>query len=165
MKYLYLVIAIIIVFLTGYWCGRHGSAPPTYDYEDKVVRDTLIDTVKFPMPIPKDSVILKYSYIKLPVKDTVFSTNENVVKVDSVYVEVPITQKEYRDTTYNAWVSGFQATLDSIHIFQKTVTVTERVRTPTKRWGLGIQAGIGYNFTNQIRPYIGIGVTYNILTW
>ena len=41
---------------------------------------------------------------------------------------------------------------------------------PTKRWGIGIQAGagIGYDINNKklsSGPYIGIGISYNILTW
>ncbi len=35
-------------------------------------------------------------------------------------VMLPITQKEYRDSSYTAWVSGYAAALDSIHIHRPT---------------------------------------------
>ena len=35
-------------------------------------------------------------------------------------VMLPITQKVYRDTSYTAWVSGYAAALDSIHIHRPT---------------------------------------------
>lgn len=34
----------------------------------------------------------------------------------------------------------------------------------TKRWGIGVQAGIGLT-PNKVEPYIGIGIHYNILSW
>ncbi len=70
------------------------------------------------------------------------------------------------DSTYHAWVSGFNVSLDSIDIFERTVKITQHIREPPKRWGLGLHVGAGYYGTgNKIGPYIGIGISYNILTW
>ena len=52
----------------------------------------------------------------------------------------------------------------------QTEYITKEIKTVTKpkRWGIGLQAGYGVSFSNkQIKatPYIGIGISYNILTW
>ena len=124
-----------------------------------------VDTIPYYKPVPKDSIVIKYRIVKLPVqeKDTVTG------KTDSVDVVLPITQQEYKDSTYHAWVSGYLPRLDSIHVFSKNTIITNTktitvTKYKTKRWGVGVQVGCGYNF-NQITPYIGIGVQYNILNW
>ena len=66
-------------------------------------------------------------------------------------------------------VSG-RPQLDSIQIYQQREYITKEIKTVTKpkRWGLGLQAGYGVSFSNkqiQATPYIGIGISYNILTW
>lgn len=126
---------------------------------------TYVDTIPYYQPVPRDSVVVRYKIVKLPVqeKDSVAG------KADSVDVVLPITQQEYKDSTYHAWVSGYLPRLDSIHVYGKNTIITKTQTTTitkykTKRWGVGVQVGCGYNF-NQISPYIGIGVQYNILNW
>lgn len=87
---------------------------------------------------------------------------------DTIQVTLPRTQAFYQDTTYRAWVSGYRPQLDSIEVYQKEkiVTITERVNTPPKRWGIGVQAGYGVTFgkgTWQGAPYVGIGVSYDLI--
>lgn len=165
MKYLpYIIIAtiaLILAFCGGWYGGSHSVS-----HNDTItVRDTVVDTLTYRQPIPVDSIVLKYKTVKLPVADTIYAQGSEIIKVDSVFVEVPIHQKEYQDSTYHAWVSGFNVNLDSINVYQKTIHITERIREPSKRWGLGIQLGAGYNMDKRVYPYIGIGVSYNILTW
>ena len=67
-------------------------------------------------------------------------------------------------------VSGYRPQLDSIHIYHRTEYITKEIKTVAKpkRWGIGLQAGYGVSFSNkqiQATPYIGIGISYNILTW
>lgn len=119
--------------------------------------------------IPEDSVVLRYKTIKIPVYDTITVYRADTLKIDSVAVEIPITQKFYQDSTYKAWVSGYEPALDSIRIFQPVTTITKtitntEVQYKTKRWGIGVQVGFGVT-PNKIESYVGIGVNYNILTW
>lgn len=133
----------------------------------EIARDTIpvfIDT-----PMPRDSTVLRYETIKIPVYDTIRPAVADILVTDSISVEIPITQKLYQDSTYQAWVSGYHPALDSIRIFQPVTTITRtitntEVRYKTKRWGVGVQVGIGMT-PNKVEPYVGIGVTYNILTW
>ena len=126
---------------------------------------TYVDTIPYYQPVPKDSIVLRYQTVKIPVqeKDSV------TVNTDSIDVVLPITQQEYRDSTYHAWVSGYLPRLDSIHVYGKNTIITKTqtvtvTKYQTKRWGVGVQVGCGYDF-RQISPYIGIGIQYNILNW
>lgn len=130
------------------------------------VRVTLIDTVPYYKPVPKDSVIVKYTTARLPVaKDTAQNHFADVSKtMDSIQVELPIEQKRYTDNTYTAYVSGYKPRLDSIFIYprQEMITITKRVKP--KHWSIGIQAGYGMTLKGepQFCPYIGIGISYNL---
>ena len=91
---------------------------------------------------------------------------------DTVQVELPYIQKEYRDSTYKAWVSGYQdVNLDSIRVFQhnKIVQINnniERIKYKNKHWHIGPSVGVGYDFTNnRVAPYLGVSVQYSIFSW
>ena len=166
MKKLPIIIAIFLALVIGFTGGWRASqsSPPIND--TVIFTDTVIDTIEYPLPVPVDSVVLRYVTVKLPVIDTA-STKEaedDTGEPDSAYVEIPIQQKEYQDSSYHAWVSGYNVSLDSLKVFRSTVTETQYIYTPPKRWGLGIQVGIGFT-GKRIEPFVGIGVSCNLLTW
>ena len=87
---------------------------------------------------------------------------------DTVFVHLPIEQRQYSDPSYTAWVSGYRPQLDSIHIYQQTQYITKEIKkaTKSKRWGIGLQAGYGVSLHNgQVftAPYIGVGLNWNFL--
>ena len=91
---------------------------------------------------------------------------------DTVQVELPYIQKEYRDSTYSAWVSGYKdVNLDSIRVFQHNKIVyinnqIERIKYKNKHWHIGPSVGVGYDFTNnRVAPYLGVSVQYSIFSW
>lgn len=131
-----------------------------------VIYSTVCDTTYYNLPIARDSVVLRYKDKFVPVSKIV--TDSIVVRYgDTIPAIIPITQKEYRDSTYEAWVSGYEVNLDSINVFSKTITktiYTTSAASKNKHWGLGIQAGGGYGL-HGFSPYIGIGVQYNFLNW
>lgn len=88
---------------------------------------------------------------------------------DTILVEMPITQREYQDSTYHAYISGYKPNLDSIEVYQRTVRintiVTEKIPTTTSRWVItaGLNFGVGYvapfsSGAGTIGMYTGIGV-------
>lgn len=147
------------------WCQPKNVH--TTEKDTKTVYDTIpvfIDT-----PIPRDSAVIRYVTVSVPSHDTTKTHHADTLSSDSVAVTLPITQKVYKDSTYEAWVSGYMPALDSIRVFQPITTITNtitntEVRYKTKRWGLGVQVGIGVT-PSKIEPYIGVGVTYNIFSW
>lgn len=65
-------------------------------------------------------------------------------------------------------MSSYRPRLDSVWVFPETRYITtENISVvPRKRWGIGIQAGYGVGISSgQVRafPYIGVGISYNIV--
>lgn len=84
---------------------------------------------------------------------------------DSAIVELPMIQRHYADSTYEAWVSGpIAPRLDSVRVFAPTTIITKREWKPPKRWHIGITAGYGYG-AKGFHPYIGVGITYSIFSF
>lgn len=129
------------------------------------VRDT-IEKISYDTIFVDRPIAYKVKEIK---HDTVRITD---VKHDSVDVILPVIQKEYRDSTYSAWVSGYQdVNLDSIQVYQKNIfTEINNTKYVTKYknrpFSLGIQVGYGFDFMNrQCSPYVGVGLQYNIISF
>lgn len=121
--------------------------------EVRIETDTIVktDTLRYDSLIPMKEEIVKYT--KIYVRDTVTE-----VVVDSV--EIPVTQKVYADSSYTAWVSGYEPTLDSIEVYQRERIITNTVTIDKKRSriGIGVHAGYGYGFhSRRLEPYVGIG--------
>ena len=127
-----------------------------------VTTEIKYDTIPYYMPVPVDSYITRYEVVKLPaVRDTITDSliYKDTLIHDSVNVIVPITQKKYEDSTYTAYVSGYNPRLDSISIYRKTIyqTITEK----PSRWGVGITGGYGYG-KGGFTPFVGVGIYYNL---
>jgi len=162
---------VIIGGLCGFFIGK-GIYQPTYG--EKVARDTVIvhDTVPYINPVPKDSATVKYVTRFLPVlkRDTVDHFRDVTQMVDHfadsskmIAVEVPITSKHYGSKDYDAWVSGFEVSLDSIKVYKETQYITE-VRTiskPPNKWELDLVGGINYKVQEKkYTPYAGGELLY-----
>lgn len=125
------------------------------------VKVTVVDTVTYTLPVAKDSVVVKYVTKKLPIaRDTV-----HYAHTDTVRIRLPVTQRRYEDSTYTAWVSGYESTLDSIRVYshREIMTVTNRLRDKPRRISLNLS--VGYGITPKgTQPYIGFGVGYRLLS-
>lgn len=115
--------------------------------------DTVRDTITIVKPKAVYSQVFRIDTVRLATVDTIINT-------DSIFVSVPIDRMVYTDdSTYTAIVSGYRASLDSISVYNKTIT-KELVKKPP-RISISLQAG--YGFTSKTpSPYIGLGVSYNI---
>lgn len=156
-KYLITALAgIVIGALLVMLFMRNGKA----DSKAGVNTETLYDTIPYYMPVPVDSYITRYEVVKLPaVRDTITDSliYKDTLVYDSVNVVVPITQKIYKDSTYTAYVSGFKPQLDSISIYNKITTITEK----PSRWGVGLVGGYGYG-TKGFTSFVGVGLYYRL---
>ena len=158
------VVLGTVLFYHG--CQRDRTVTDSKS-ETEVKYDTI--PVFIDVPVPRDSLIIRYKTVKVPVYDTIKAPHADTLSSDSVSVVLPITQKHYSDSTYEAWVSGYEPALDSIRVFQPIMTITNtitntEIRYRQKRWGLGVQVGIGVT-PSKIEPYIGVGVSYNLFSW
>lgn len=136
-------------------------------YRD-TIRTTFVDTIPYYTPTPRDSVVVRYITERLPnaERDTLRGDVNVGSKTDSTDVVIPIEQREYEDSTYHAWVSGYKVRLDSIRTYTQrdVVTIRENIKEKPKRLHIGLQAGYGVG-PRGVQPYIGIGVTYSIISF
>ena len=149
----------------------------TYDF---YVTHKLIEQTRTEILEVKDT-IEKISYdtifVDRPISHKVKEIKHDTVRItdvkhDSVDVILPVIQKEYQDSAYSAWVSGYQdVNLDSIQVYQKNIfTEINNTKYVTKYknrpFSLGIQVGYGFDFMNrQYSPYVGVGLQYNIISF
>lgn len=191
MKREYIIAAVIVtsilLLLTAYMGYRYGVMA-TSQYRTKSDTTTIVDTIPYYHPVPKDSAVVRYVTRYLPVvvpgqgktqnintflSESYAQKNEKDIppmgltdKRDSMAVEIPITQKRYESDDYRAYVSGYEASLDSIFVFPKTTVIRERSYKQPSKLHIGIMGGYGYGFNSkQAEPYIGIGVTYSIFSF
>lgn len=157
-----IIIAAVIAalfFLLGFLTGKRVYDRPV---ETTIERDTVIvtDTVTHYLPTPKDSIVTKYVTRWLAVHDTTLHIVHNT---DTVAVEVPITSKHYGGAEFDAWVSGFEPSLDSIKVYQRTEYITETITLskPPNRWELDLTGGINYYFNKKkYLPHVGGEILY-----
>lgn len=151
------ILLILDILLNFKLCGNPMPSP-------EVRIDTLYhtDTVKIDSPVVKHEKVVRWKTKVLT--DTVHDTiPQPYVSGDSLFV--PISQKEYSDdTTYRAWVSGYDVRLDSIRTYMRTMVVNKEIITKEKqtrfRWGL--QGGIGYGIFNKSPDlYVGFGGSWS----
>ena len=110
-------------------------------------------------PVVRDSVVVRTLTRRVVVRDSVRDSVRDVVLVgDSVVM--PVVQRVYGDSTFRAWVSGYDVRLDSVEVFPRTVVVTRRA-VVGRRWSVGVQGGLGVT-PRGVLPYVGVGVGWRL---
>lgn len=169
-----LVIGLGVSLFWNYKQYRDLQEQPTKIEEKIVVRyvekkdsmpdakqETVVGTIKIPVPKPKHDPLLSEN----PMDSVGFADNLSDIQYS---IEVPRTQKVYSDSTYTAYVSGYEPCLDSIFVRQKIIehSIIETRTVPTKqfrRWNVGVIGGYGYGFkSKEFEPFVGVGVTIGI---
>lgn len=170
-------LAIVLVFILGVVSGCYLRSlrpiqPDVSAKPDTVYVDT---TIYVDRPVPVSTVPIGYELVPIGTVDRItqqihtledsLERKPKVVYKDSVaYIDVPIEQKHYGDSTYDAWVSGYKPTLDSLRFNQQNAIIKVPVyKTVSKRWGVGFQGGVTYISGKGLTPYVGAGVSYNII--
>ena len=154
---------ILIWSLAVFYAGRNWAIKRDISgYAERV--DTLVirDTIVQEKPVYRTISQVRTEYV--PVCDTIRIQ-------DTLFVPVPIETKVYEDSLYRAEVSGYRASLDRLEIYQQERIITQTIPVQVKerkRWGIGVQAGYGVSTPNGkpvLSPYIGIGVSYDLIRW
>ena len=156
------ILILAISLGVSFFLGRATKSPRIEQESTRV--DTLYryDTITREMPV----------YTRVYVRDSIFVTlRDTLLQTDTVWL--PREVKIYEDERYRAEVSGYQPSLDRIDIFvpEKIITKDKTQVIQVKRnarWGIGVQVGYGITKQGQFfapGPYIGIGVSYNLLTF
>lgn len=152
MKILIHLIIISFIIFISYRIGLSNSSNTIIEKTDTIYKTDTIEIIK---PIEK------YKYITKYITDTLYTTDSTKTEVN-----IPITTTIYKDSTYEASVSGFKASLDYLILFPKETTIyQEKVSKIKEKQPLikhGVQVGVGYlPLSNKIEPYIGYGLQIN----
>lgn len=167
-------------FMVGFIIGqKHPQKLPVEQIKKKV--DTLFvpDSNIFtePKKEPSPDVLIKEIPVPIYVADSsaidsLLNKCARLERVnDSLQLVLLRVQRHYSDSTFDAWVSGIDPRLDSIKTYQTNMVITKEIpviQVKKTRWGLGIQAGFGAGLTGThvyYTPYVGVGLSYNILSW
>ena len=152
LTFILLFACCIISFLGGYdYASKHC-------YNVRTVTDTIIERETI-TAIP-DTV---YRTVALGEKTVKVVIHDTLCKTDTVTVSLPFVQKQYKDSSYSAWISGYEPSLDSISVFPTTTIIRESkvVRQKDRRWG--VFGGVGIGVSDRITPCVGVGIGYRIL--
>lgn len=154
-----LLAALLLAYCAGCNTAQQRAISSAIQQADTLV---IHDTITREMPVYITNTQVRTEYV--PVRDTLRLH-------DTLFVPITIEKRVYKDSLYRAEISGYKPSLDKIEIYQQTRTITkvEQVLVKDKkRWGLGIQAGYGVGIHSGVvytTPYIGVGVSYNLLRW
>lgn len=150
-----IAVAILILFLFDRIIPRNAPQEP-----QSIRVDTLFirDTTKVTEPV----------YVTRRMVDSVLVPVTDTIRLrDTLYVFLEREQIRWEDSLSVVYASGVRPEIDSvIHYAERMVIVKEIpvVRVKKTRWGVGIQAGAGAT-KDGLTPYVGVGVSYNILSW
>lgn len=153
------LLILATFFMLGFIIGqKHPQKLPVEPIKVKV--DTLVihDTTMSYRPIYVDRV--KLDSVLVPVVDS--------VKIhDTTFVYLEREKVTWRDSLCEVYASGIMASVDSVRHFQEYKYITIETQVPVKvrsHWGLGVNAGYGVG-KGGLTPYVGVGISYNLLSW
>ena len=154
-----IAVAVLIGFLIG---QKHPQKLPVEPIKEKVDTLLIFDTITLTKPVFVEKIQLDSVY--MPVTDTLW-------KHDTLYVYLEREQIQWQDSLCRVYASGINPQVDSVtHFLQETI-INREISVPVKvksRWGLGIQVGYGAGVNGKqvyLTPYVGVGISYNILSW
>ena len=148
-----LAVAVLLGFLVGQRCPRNGGGEtPTIKVDTLFIRDTI--KVTEAISVTKRVV----DPIPYPVTDTLRLR-------DTLYVFLEREQIRWEDSLAVVYASGVIPQVDSVIHHTQSLIITKEIPVIKKtRWGLGVQAGVGAG-KGGLTPYVGVGVSYNLLSW
>ena len=148
------IITLLACFLFAKGCDSIKE-PPQERIVSRVdtlyVRDTL--TVYKPSKVTrtvKDTV-------RVIVRETQIDTTH-----DTVFVYLPQESIVWQDDRCIVYAHGINPQVDSVTHFNSSAVVTRTVTGRPKRWGIGVSAGYGMS-KDGLSPYVGLGISYNII--
>ena len=109
--------------------------------------------------------VYKPSKVTRTVKDTVrMIVRETQIDTmhDTVFVYLPQESIVWQDDRCIVYAHGINPQVDSVTHFNSSAVVTRAVTGRPKRWGIGVSAGYGMS-KDGLSPYIGLGISYNII--
>ena len=150
-----IAVAILLGFLVGQRCPRESQGEPvTIKVDTLVIRDTIVSYK------PKWMTKRVVDSIPYPVGDTIRLR-------DTLWMYLEKEQVTWEDSLSRVYASGIDPHVDSVIHFTQDQIITKEIpviQVKKTRWGIGFQGGVTADKDGVI-PYVGVGVSYNILSW
>jgi len=159
-KYRKYIITALAGIISGVFIAMGVHNCNRQPIETKVERDTVtvFDTIMHYLPKPVEVEKVKTEYRWLTMVEHFRDTTK---MIDSVLVEVPIESRHYHGEEYDAYISGYEPSLDSIFVRQRTEYITETItRTvkDNKHLFVDVAGGCEYQFnTKTAVPFAELG--------
>ena len=150
-----IAVAIFIGFLVGRRCPRNVPGEPQTPRVDTLF---IRDTIKVTEPVSLTKTVV--DSVLVPVTDTIRLR-------DTLYVFLEREQVRWEDSLAVVYASGIDPQVDSVIHFTRDQIITKEIpviQVKKTRWGLGVQVGATAG-KDGVAPYVGVGVSYNILSW
>ena len=150
-----IVLAALLGYLVGSRCHRNVPGEPPAARVDTLV---ICDTIKVTEP----------KYITRRVIDSIpYPVGDTLRWRDTLYVLLERQQVTWEDSLARVYASGVNPQVDSVIHFTQEMVITREIpviQVKKTRWGIGFQAGATAD-KNGVIPYVGVGLSYNILSW
>ena len=150
-KFTIFLLGVLVGFVCSKLVSKQNDIKPQCNYETKT------DTVT------EYKIVRDTEFVERPkvYKETIRDTIQLNSLLDNGSKHLVVSQKEYRDSDYVAWVSGVEPQLDSIMVFNSTeyvfkTSTIEKVKTIEDKTGkLFAGAGI-YRVDKTLIPKLNI---------
>ena len=159
--FLLAVIYLLLFFLVN--TNRKSQVIQDKQSQPVIVTDTLTNVLY-------DTIFIDhFETVKLPVDTTVYYITDTVARVDSVFVEVPISVYKFdstftTDTTFlNIRIqnSGYAVTLDSLYYRLEYTPRPPKTNYFREHFKFGLGAGAGFGvFSKKPDIFLSIGFYY-----
>ena len=150
-KFTIFLLGVLVGFVCSKLVSKQNDIKPQCNYETKT------DTVTEYKIIRDTAFVERPKVYKEIIRDTIQLNS----LLDNGSKHLVVSQKEYRDSDYVAWVSGIEPQLDSIMVFKNTeyvfktstIKTVKTIEDKTGKWYTG--AGI-YMIENDFIPKLNI---------
>lgn len=152
----------VVALLVSYRAGQQHPLPqpvePTKERVDTLfIRDTI--TAYKPISVTRTRT------------ERIYVPADTITIHDTLMVLLDRSSVEWRDSLCAVYASGVNPQVDSVRHFVRSEVITREIpviRERKTRWGIGVQAGYGVSVQGVqpiCTPYVGIGISYNIISW
>lgn len=163
-KYIPYLVIFLVGAVIGMWlCRQYHFRDATKMFQ----RDTVVryDTIRYSrLELAGNTYELELP--RTGSTEFVFVQEDSVSYIyrDSIrYVTLPRQYFYTKTMEAEIWHSGIQSTIDSLNVFQRTVTVTEKTREKAKRNSVSIGAEV--NYTKSLGIPVQVQYAYRIAPW
>ena len=150
-----IAVAILLGFLVGQRCPRESQGEPiTPRVDTLVIRDTIVSY--------KPKLVTKRVVDSIP-----FPVGDTIRLRDTLWMYLEKEQVTWEDSLARVYASGIDPQVDSVIHFTQDQIITREIpviQVKKTRWGIGVQGGVTADKDGLI-PYVGVGLSYNILSW